>query len=44
MHAVNPVRRLRLLRAQLERPTPATAGPEWIFHAELAEIVHSLRD
>jgi hypothetical protein len=44
MHAVNPVQRLRLLRARLERQTPATMPPEWMFHAELSEIFHSVRD
>lgn len=44
MYAVNPVQRLRLLRARLERQTAATAAPEWAFHAELAAIFHSLRD
>ena len=44
MHAVNPVQRLRLLRARLERQTAATMPPEWLFHAELSEIFHSVRD
>jgi hypothetical protein len=44
MHAVNPLQRLRLVRARLERQTPETAPPEWMFHAELSEIFHSLRD
>jgi hypothetical protein len=44
MHAVLPVQRLRLLRARLERQTEASAGPEWLFHAELSEIFHSVRD
>ena len=44
MHAVNPVQKLRLLKARLERLTPATMGPEWMFHAEMSEIFHSVRD
>ena len=44
MHAVNPVQRLRLLRARLDRKTAATMGPEWVFHAEMSEIFHSVRD
>jgi Peptidase family S41 len=44
MHAVNPVQRLRLLRVQLERQTSETIGPEWLFHAELSGIFHSVRD
>ncbi|MGP4111454.1 S41 family peptidase [Streptomyces sp. 4N509B] len=44
MHAVNPVHRLRLLRRRLERQTERTMPREWMFHAELSEIFHSLRD
>jgi hypothetical protein len=44
MHAVNPVQRLRLLRVRLERQTTDTMGPEWLFHAELSGIFHSVRD
>jgi Peptidase family S41 len=44
MHAVNPLQRLRLLAARLERQTTATMDPEWRFHAELSEIFHSVRD
>jgi hypothetical protein len=44
MHAVNPVQRLRLLRARLDRATSATLEPEWRFHAEMSEIFHSVRD
>lgn len=44
MHAVNPVQRLRLLRIRLERQTPEKMDPEWLFHAELSEIFHSVRD
>lgn len=44
MHAVNPVQKLRLLKSRLERQTPATMGAEWLFHAEMSEIFHSVRD
>jgi hypothetical protein len=44
MHAVNPVQRLRLLRVRLERQTPETMDREWLFHAELSGIFHSVRD
>lgn len=44
MHAVNPVQRLRLLRARLERQTATGSAPEWAFHAELSSIFHSVRD
>ena len=44
MHAVNPVQRLRLLRARLERQTDATMDPERIFHAEMSAVFHSVRD
>jgi Peptidase family S41 len=44
MHAVNPVQRLRLLRIRLERQTSETMDPEWLFHAELSGIFHSVRD
>ena len=44
MHAVNPVQRLRLLRIRLERQTPETMDREWLFHAELSGIFHSVRD
>src|SRR6478672_5192211 len=44
MHAVNPVQRLRLLQARLERQAPTTMDPEWMFHAEMSEIFHSVRD
>jgi C-terminal processing protease CtpA/Prc len=42
MHAVNPVQRLRVLRARLERQS--TTDPEWIFHREMSSIFHSVRD
>lgn len=44
MHAVNPLQRLRLLRTRLERQTPSSMEPEWMFHAEMSEIFHSVRD
>ncbi|MGP3969864.1 S41 family peptidase [Streptomyces sp. 6N223] len=44
MHAANPVQRLRLLRRRLERQTEQTMPREWLFHAELSEIFHSVRD
>jgi C-terminal processing protease CtpA/Prc len=44
MHAVNPVQRLRLLRARLLRQTPETMDPERVFHMEMSGIFHSVRD
>jgi hypothetical protein len=44
MHAVNPVQRLRVLRARLDRETPATIGAEWVFHREVSSIFLSVRD
>ncbi|MFI9824053.1 S41 family peptidase [Streptomyces sp. NPDC052013] len=44
MHAVNPVQRLRVLRRRLERQKTHTMPPEWLFHAEMSEIFHSVRD
>ena len=44
MHAVNPVQRLRLLRARLGRQTDETMGSERVFHAELSAVFHSVRD
>src|SRR5215204_7512060 len=44
MHAVNPVQRLRLLRARLQRQTDATMDPERLFHMEMSAIFHSVRD
>lgn len=44
MHAVNPVQRLRLLLARLNRQTEQTMGAEWKFHAEISSIFHSVRD
>ncbi|MFB7463601.1 S41 family peptidase [Streptomyces sp. NPDC056224] len=44
MHAVNPGQRLRVLRRRLDRQTEATMPPEWMFHAEMSEIFHSVRD
>ena len=44
MHAVNPVQRLRVLRARMERQTADTMEPEWIFHRAMSSIFHSVRD
>jgi C-terminal processing protease CtpA/Prc len=44
MHAVNPLQRLRLLRLRLDRQRPETMDPEPVFHAEMSQIFHSLRD
>lgn len=44
MHAVNPVQRLRVIHAQLERSDPGIVGPEWRFHAALSAVFHSVRD
>jgi C-terminal processing protease CtpA/Prc len=44
MHAVNPVQRLRLLRARLLRQTAETMDPERVFHQEMSGIFHSVRD
>jgi len=44
MHAVNPVQRLRVLRARLLRQTDATMDPERSFHLELSAAFHSMRD
>lgn len=44
MHAVDPVQRLRVLRARLERQTPATMEAEWMFHREVSRAFLSVRD
>jgi C-terminal processing protease CtpA/Prc len=44
MHGVNPVQRLRILEVRLERQTEETMDPEWMFHAEMSRIFHSVRD
>ena len=44
MHAVNPLQRLRVLRARMARQTPATMGEEWLFHREMSSVFHSVRD
>jgi C-terminal processing protease CtpA/Prc len=44
LHAVNPVRRLKRLKARLRQQTEDTMGPELAFHAELSEIFNSLHD
>ena len=44
MHGVNPVQRLRVMLARLDRQTPVAMEPERDFHAALQEIFHSVRD
>ena len=44
MHAVNPLQRLRVMRARMERQTPGTMEPEWLFHRAMSSIFHSVRD
>ncbi|MEV6732905.1 MULTISPECIES: S41 family peptidase [unclassified Streptomyces] len=44
MYAVNPTQRLRLLIHRMERQTPQTMPQEWMFHSEMSEIFHSVRD
>jgi hypothetical protein len=44
MHAVNPLQRLRVLRARMERQTDDTMQDEWMFHREMSSIFHSVRD
>ena len=44
MHGINPLQRLRLLGAQLEGQSASTIDPEWMFHAELSAVFHSLHD
>lgn len=44
MHAVDPLQRLRLIRARLEQATAASLGPELEFHREMLEIFTSVRD
>jgi hypothetical protein len=44
MHAVNPLQRLRVMRARMERQSPATMEAEWKFHREMSSIFHSVRD
>lgn len=44
MHAVNPVQRLRLLRALLDGTGRESLPPAQEFHAEMSEIFHSMRD
>ncbi|MEV5963624.1 S41 family peptidase [Kribbella sp. NPDC051952] len=44
MHSVNPVQRLRVLRARMERQTAGTMEAEWIFHRQMSSIFHSVRD
>jgi hypothetical protein len=44
MHAVNPLQRLRVLRAHLERQSADTMEAEWLFHRQMSSIFHSVRD
>jgi hypothetical protein len=44
MHAVNPLQRLRVLRARLERQTADSMEDEWLFHRRMSAIFHSVRD
>ena len=44
MHAVNPLQKLRVMRARLERQTPHTMEHEWVFHRQLSSVFHSVRD
>lgn len=44
MHAVNPLQRLRVMRARMERLTTDTMDEEWLFHREMSSIFHSVRD
>ena len=44
MHAVDPVQRLRLLRARLAMLDEEDRGPEVAFHRELGDIFASVRD
>ncbi|WP_327633508.1 S41 family peptidase [Kribbella sp. NBC_00482] len=44
MHAVNPLQRLRVMRARMERLTTKTMEDEWLFHREMSSIFHSVRD
>lgn len=44
MHAVNPLQRLRVMRARMERQTAETMEAEWLFHRQMSSIFHSVRD
>lgn len=44
MHSVNPVQRLRVMRARMERQTSQTMEAEWLFHRQMSNIFHSVRD
>jgi C-terminal processing protease CtpA/Prc len=44
MHAVNPVRRLKVLQNRLEESRPDTIDQELGFHKEMLDIFTSLRD
>jgi hypothetical protein len=44
MHAVNPLRRLRILQNRLEESSPDAKDTELDFHKEMLDIFTSLRD
>ncbi|MFC0622873.1 S41 family peptidase [Kribbella deserti] len=44
MHSVNPIQRLRVMRARMERQTSQTMEAEWLFHRQMSSIFHSVRD
>jgi C-terminal processing protease CtpA/Prc len=44
MHAVNPLQRLRVMRARMEHQTTQTMEAEWLFHRQMSSIFHSVRD
>lgn len=44
MHAINPLQRLRVMRARMERQTAQSMEAEWIFHRQMSSIFHSVRD
>ena len=44
MHAVNPLQRLRLLRARMEQQTDGMMEAEWLFHRRMSSIFMSVRD
>ncbi|MDX6259415.1 MAG: hypothetical protein QOH84_1103 [Kribbellaceae bacterium] len=44
MHAVNPLQRLRVMRARMERQSTETMEAEWLFHRQMSSIFHSVRD
>lgn len=44
MYAIDPVQRLRLIEARLDRQTTSTMPPPDDFHAEMADVFLGLRD